>query len=125
MLRMSQQFEDDKIHYTENAGRVFLDSIITAAEAYFMAELIDLGEDMEGKTTTASYVPTPINSRTFKSGEQPTMESGDDKTSDRIVALEREVGRMKNDMRKRQFNDSLMTARIREELDVIANKKGG
>jgi hypothetical protein len=42
MSRMSQQFEDDEIHYTANAGLVFLDTILTAAEAQFGAELIDL-----------------------------------------------------------------------------------
>jgi hypothetical protein len=51
------------------------------------------------------------------------MESGYNRTNDRRVALEREVGKMKNDMRQRQFNDSLVTASIREELDIIANKK--
>ena len=43
--------------------------------------------------------------------------------NDRLGALEREVGRMKNDLKQRQFNDNLVTARIREELDAIANEK--
>ena len=96
MSRMSQQFEDDEIHYTESAGRVFLDSILTAAETHFAAELINLDEEMDGPSaTTASYVPTPISSGTFKFGSNHKKVPEEDRTKDRIVALEKEVGKKK------------------------------
>ena len=124
MSRMSQQFEDDEIHYTANAGLVFLDTILTAAEAQFGAELIDLDWEMEkSKTTTASASIVPLKNRTFKIGSTPTNENENENKNDRLGALEREVGRMKNDLKQRQFNDNLVTARIREELDAIANEK--
>ena len=126
MSRMSQQFEDDEIHYTENAGRVFLDTVITAAEAQFKAELIDLDWEMDGTkatTSTASVAPTTPRNLAFKIGSIPSKENGNENKSDRLVTLEREVGKIKDDMRQRQFYDSLVTARIREELDAIANEK--
>ena len=93
MSRMSQQFEDDEIHYTANAGLVFLDTILTAAEAQFGAELIDLDWEMEkSKTTTTSASIIPLKNRTFKIGSTPSNENKNENKNDRLGALEREVG---------------------------------
>jgi hypothetical protein len=45
LSRMSQQFENDGVHYNETSGRVFLDTILSDADTYFKAELIELDEE--------------------------------------------------------------------------------
>ena len=47
ITEVSQQFEDDKIHLTKPSAKVFLEVIITAAEKFFSAPLVDLTEQGE------------------------------------------------------------------------------
>ena len=58
LSRMAQQFENDGVHYNETSGRVFLESILTDAEAYFNAELIEIDE--ETSDSVEKYIPAPI-----------------------------------------------------------------
>lgn len=90
--RASQQFETDQVHLTAASGKVFVESILEAAEKNFRAEFIELGD---GDATTSST-------------------SG--------VSLEDRVRKLERDTEERKFNDNLLFARTREELDTAANK---
>jgi hypothetical protein len=43
--------------------------------------------------------------------------------AEKIITVEKEIGRLKKDLLERRIQDSLVTARIREEIDFIANVK--
>jgi hypothetical protein len=49
--RASQQFEPDQVHLTAASGKIFVESILEAAEKNFRAEFIELGD---GDATTSS-----------------------------------------------------------------------
>jgi hypothetical protein len=88
----SQEFEQDGVHLTKAAGRIFVDGIMKGAENIFKAGFIDITED------------------------DPTTDS----TSNR--KLEKRIDRMEADIGERRWNDNLLFARTREELDMAANK---
>ena len=87
-----QQFEDDQVHLTEAAGQIFLEGLLTGAEKFFRAPLIDLDDDVMNEP-----------------------ESKTDELEKRIEALE-------NQARSRQDSDNLVFARLREEMDAASNK---
>ena len=41
----------------------------------------------------------------------------------RVTMVEREVEKLREDIKTRQLHDSLLTARIQKQLDAIANEK--
>ena len=90
--RASQQFETDQVHLTAASGKIFVESILEAAEKNFRANFIELGD---GDATTSST-------------------SG--------VSLEDRVRKLERDTEERKFNNNLLFARTREELDTAANK---
>jgi hypothetical protein len=47
LSRTSQKFNQDMVHLTDQAGLMFVDSILNAAEDFFKAELVDLDEEEE------------------------------------------------------------------------------
>ena len=105
-IKMSQIFEADGVHLTPTSGKVFVNALLFNADAYFTAELINLEEDTE------------------------EMEEGDEielarptQFSKRITTVELEIANLKDDIIRRRTEDSLVTARIREELDFLSNTK--
>jgi hypothetical protein len=88
-----QQFEFDQVHLTMDAGVIFLEGILSKAETFFKAPLIDI-EDEEDSTSEGGV------------------------TND----LEDRVERLEGHVRARQLNDNLIFARLREESDSAANK---
>ena len=110
-IKISQVFEADGVHLTPTAGKNFLETILFNSEEFFTAQFIDLENEMEeGESNTG--VPAGENSL-----------EGTAKLGKRVMMVEREVERMKEDIKTRRFHDSLLTARIREELDAISNEK--
>jgi len=91
--RASQQFEKDGVHLTPAAGKVFVGGILEEAEKIFRAAFVDLGGETEDSST---------------GGTSTTIE-------DRVSKLEAETA-------ERRWNDNLLFARTREELDTAANK---
>ncbi len=55
-----KQFESYKIHYTESATRVFIDSILSATKAFFKTEFDNL-EEKTGINEKLIHIPTLIN----------------------------------------------------------------
>jgi hypothetical protein len=129
LSRMSQQFENDGVHYNETSGRVFLDSILTDADAYFKAELIEI--DNEESESVEKYIPAPITAKSFNSknhSKKPESEAmlgqlGIDGLRRKVNALEEELGKLGNNVERNRTGDILMFARIRDELDAISNSK--
>ena len=46
-LKMSQLFKQDGVHFTPSSGKVFINTLLFNADAFFNAEVINLDEDME------------------------------------------------------------------------------
>jgi hypothetical protein len=88
----SQQFEQDGIHLTPAAGKVFVEAILDASEKIFRSKIVDLESD-----------------------ETITEDSPE-------LVLANRLGKLENEVEERRWNDNLIFARTREELDTIANK---
>ena len=108
----SQIFESDGVHLTESAGKVYVENLIANAEAYFTEILVDMESEKETKSDT-----------------KETTDEGTWMVK-RIEVVEKEIGKLNKDLKEkekeiigRRLQDSLVTARIREELDYISNSK--
>jgi len=88
-----QQFERDQVHLTDAAGQIFIEGLLTGAETFFRAPLIDLDEVDD--------------------------EAG---TGSRADDLERRVEALENQAKVRQDSDNLVFARLREEMDAATNR---
>lgn len=93
--RASQQFEQDGVHLTAPAGKIFVQGILEASEKIFRASFIDLSnvDDNEDKTA------------------KPTRSD-----------LVQRIDKIEAGIEERKWNDNLLFARTREELDMAANK---
>jgi hypothetical protein len=92
--RASQEFDVDGVHLTKAAGSVFVESILAAAEKSFSADFVNLETD--------DLQPPP-------GGQNSLM-------------LENRIAKLEFDTEERKWNDNLLFARTREELDMAANK---
>ena len=108
----SQQFESDGTHLTESAGKVFVENLIANAQTFFTEVLIDLEKETTGGASLADEK---------KDSSWITK---------RIAVVEKEIGQLNKDLTEknrdileRRLQDSLVTARMREELDFISNTK--
>ena len=108
--RMAQQFIDDGVHLTPAAGRMVVDAILLTAEAFYTAETVDLTEN--DKEMVETVEEGKVNSNEVASGSKK-MHPG----------LEQRLSTLENDVKNRRFNDNLLMARTREELDYISNSK--
>jgi hypothetical protein len=96
ICRASQSFEEDGIHLTKNSGFNFVEGTLEAAEAVFRASVVDLDEDEE--------------------------ENGAKKHGYSGLSVERRLDNLEAKIDERRWNDNLMFARTREELDTTTNK---
>jgi hypothetical protein len=90
---LSQKFDKDGVHLTPAAGKAFVMSILTEAEKLFRADFVDLSDEAHG-----------------------------DGTGEEQLSIERRVERLERETRDRRWNDNLLFARTREEMDTAANK---
>jgi hypothetical protein len=94
----AQQFDTDMVHLTSSSAKVFLNTILEAAECFLTSVDTDSGAREE-------------------EGEVIDLEAN--KTlEERLEALEKKF----EDQSNLNFTNSLMFARIREELDTTSNK---
>ncbi len=96
----SQVFGNDGVHLTEASGKVFVETVISNAEVFFKQEIVDLEEE-----------------------ERMNEGQGSEWIAKRIDTVEREIVRLNRELRERNLQDSIVTARIREEIDFMANIK--
>jgi len=100
MTRAAQQFEEDAVHLTNEAGKIFVGAILDAAEEIFKAPYVDL-VDTDGNEADETIMQDP---------------------STPVRILERRLSKLENDTEERKWNDNILFARTREELDTMANK---
>ena len=97
------------MHLTPSAGKIFIDAILFYAEEFFSAQFVDLATEME---VVEEYDPV-----------RPGTSRIDESTKNRITAVEKEIERLNEDLANRRLQDSMVTARLREEVDYAANSK--
>jgi hypothetical protein len=100
ICRASQNFEVDGIHLDKNSGANFVECTLEAAEAVFRSSMIDLAEDDDDENS----------------------EIGDKTKSFRGLSVGQRLDRLEAKIDERRWNDNLMFARTREELDTATNK---
>ena len=115
MSRMSQRFEYDGVHLTPDYGTIHIQTTLEKAEAFFNAELIDLEETME--------VGEDVESVKVGSGKGKSLLQAHGRLDlgDRMTRVETGLQKLGSDIEARRFGDSLVSARMREELDAIGN----
>jgi hypothetical protein len=91
-----QQFENDQVHLTPAAGKIFIEGLLTEAEKFFKAPLVDLAEDEDDEEVQPLSVTDQLSAR---------------------------LDKLENQVRTRQVKDNLIFARIREEMDTTTNKQ--
>jgi hypothetical protein len=109
-LAWSQVFENDGVHLTEASGKFYVESLISGAEAFFTEVVINLEKEVDGKN------PKGLDDTGW--------------IANRIAVVEKEIGQLTKEIQDRdrrslgrRIKDSLVTARLCEELDVISNAK--
>ena len=107
LVRTSQVFDEDLTHLTLDAGKKFIETILYFAGEYFDATLVEFDEETDMEITTE---PAVTNHITDESGP---IASGSGETSN----IETRVTKIEMDTKARNHNDSMVTARIREEID--------
>ena len=126
--RESQCFDEKRVHLTPASMMSFIRSVLKAAESYFNSGGTESGEvdltDEENEQHTGMEVD---ETRSLMSNGTGLLGFGVDQLlsgiEERIQELEERLGMQETSDSKRSYADNLMTARIREELDAIANTK--
>ena len=125
LSRASQNFASDGVHLTTESGRLFVDCIISASEAHYNAgPMIDLAEEDDEKmetnqTATASGSSTSIRKVSFRDNkEQSSQELGS-----RLERVEAGLKKLETEFKLKAWKDSLMTAKLREDIDFMTNVK--
>jgi hypothetical protein len=108
ILFASQKLAPDMVHLTDEAGWLFVDGMLRAAEDIFGAELIDLEMDQG----MSMMVEGSIEREKVKLKVVGTSQNSTGKIEKSILLLN-------NDMTRRGEYDNLMFAQIRAELDTI------
>ena len=83
-----------------------MNALLYHSDSFFTAEVINLEEDMEGVETSSQG----------ESGKPNQL-------TKRISVVELEIANLKDDIKRRKIDDSLVTSRIREELDFFSNTR--
>ena len=128
LSRASQNFAPDGVHLTTESGRLFVDCLINAAEAYYNAgPVVDIGdEEDEERMETNAPVASETTKKTdrkvsFKLGQSSVSPQND--LIPRLEAVEKGLQRLENAFQTKPWKDSLMTAKLREDLDFMTNVK--
>ena len=104
----AQVFDEQEVHLTPVSGKQFVGSTLYYAEKFFNAEVVNLADAPVAMDVVTDMIPL-------------TVEEED--TEERRKTLEQKLEELEKRMTDRQNNDSLVFARIREELDFLANVK--
>jgi len=96
----AQDFEDDGVHLTVPSGKIFVDTIISGAEAFFNAPLVDIAEDNND-------------------------DSSEGRDAEVIRKLEARLTKLEMASKSQveiNFANNLIMARTREEMDATSNR---
>ena len=120
---IAQQFDSKGVHLTPQSARIFLETVLEAAEVIF-GEGND-EEDVE-MNIAQDIMKTPL-AGTSGIRDQATPMTGAGPGPAQVISgisgLRAEVVELKEDIMQRRVNDSLVSARLREEMDAMINSK--
>jgi hypothetical protein len=88
------QFEGDQVHLTAASGQIFIEGLLTKAETFFNAPVVDLAEDDDEVAALSAT---------------------------EVLALR--LDKLEDQVASRQNKDNLIFARLREEMDFATNKQ--
>jgi hypothetical protein len=103
--RASQQFEGDGVHLTKSSGRILVEGILSAAESVFRASFVDFADEDHENEEGVNHDRGPKTS-----------------TSSQAQLFDQRLGKLEVETEERRWNDNLLFARTREELDTATNK---
>ena len=115
--KKSQTFLDDQVHLNTESGKTYVNEILYYADNLFTAEIIDLEEGTSNKSVRISGKSPPEISF-GKRKEKSQRETEHEKS---VFNLDKKIDELNQDMFRRRFNDSLVMARLREDVDAISN----
>jgi hypothetical protein len=107
LSRMSQNFAADQVHLTYESSRVYVNCLLYHADNLFTAEVIDLEEGTSKKPDRLGW-----------KGDVRQQEVDFEKN---VRSLDKKLEELNRDMFRRRFQDSLVMARLREDLDTVSN----
>ena len=110
----SQMFADDYVHLTQSAGIQFLRAIIYFAEKIFESPVVDLENEQTRMDTEVA--PTAGGSGVV------LLKTSVEQAKAQQTVHER-IDEITQDIKRRRHYDSMLTARIREEMDQLINVK--
>ena len=118
----SQLFDNDNIHLTPAMGSQFLKAIIYFAEKIFEAQVVDLETEQDRMetedTTVAALVVTSVATPAAGgSGAAPVV------APITLLTAHERIDQMNQENKRRRHFDSMVSARIREEMDHLINVK--
>ena len=125
LSRASQNFATDGVHLTPESGRLFVDCLINSAEAHYSAgPVVDIADEEEERMETNAPVVSETKKKTdrkisFKL-DQPSVPTQNDLLP-RLEAVEKGLQKLENAFQTKSWKDSLMTAKLREDLDFMTN----
>jgi hypothetical protein len=110
------------VHLTRDAGLTFVDGALRAAEDFFGAELVDLEPNQE---SMEKNIASGSNERVNEKNQDDQKKIGEQKGNPfaNETKLERSLQQINEKINRRNENDNLIFARIRDELDTISNTK--
>ena len=106
----SQYFTDDNVHLTDAMGVQFLQAIVYYAEKVYEAVVVDL-EKMD-----TDVVPVAASTSAVVKDHPPGVATT-------RPAIQEQIDSIVRDTQQRRHHDSMVTARIREEMDHLINTK--
>ena len=125
----SQMFADDYVHLTQSAGIQFLQAIIYYAEKIYEAQVVDLESEVVGMEEDSGAVavgPVAVASTSRENASTSTLivrEDSSGTVTARTSTNQEQIDDIVRDTQQRRHNDSMVTARIREEMDHLINTK--
>ena len=112
--RGSQAFEEDGVHLTSAAGKMFVGNLIGMAEESFKAEQVDIGQEEDQITKVMKLGKTSATAQ----------------IASNLIDLKKSTADLKNwkshlerNLNSRFRSDNLMFARLRDEMDSETNRK--
>ena len=119
----TQLFDSDNIHLTKAMGSQFLKAIVYFAEKIFESPIVDLESEQDRMETEETPVASGSGMATVVTPAAAVASgSGDAPIVTPQTAHER-IDQMDQDIKKRRHFDSMVSARIREEMDHLINVK--
>ena len=125
----SQMFADDYVHLTQSAGIQFLRAIIYFAEKIYEAQVVDLESEvvrMDEDSGAVAVGPVVVASTSTENASTSTLivrEDSSGTVTARTSTIQEQIDDIVRDTQQRRHNDSMVTARIREEMDHLINTK--